>query len=427
MTTENKKMEQTTQSKEGKGWVKDTVLFLSSQTLSLFGSSLVQYAIFWYITLSTKSGSMMTLFVICGFVPTFLISPISGVLADRYDRKKLIIAADLLIAAATLLLAILFMLDYEPLWLLFFMAAIRALGTGIQSPAVGAVLPQLVPKDKLTKVNGISTSLHSFVALLSPILSAALMTAASMEVIFFVDVVTAAAAVLILTVFLKIPLHEKAQTKQTTGYFSDVKLGLLYIKEHKFLKSFFLFFAMFFFLMAPGAFLTPLQVARSFGEELWRLTALEVTFSIGMIAGGALMAYWGGFRNRMHTIMAASLVIGICTFALGIVPVFFVYLCFMSLYGVTIPLLSTPSTVMLQEKVESDYLGRVFGVMTMISTSVMPIGMLLFGPLADIIRIEILLMITGLVVFLLGLLLAGNKVLYEAGKPLLQINPETAE
>lgn len=420
-------MERKIKDKEKKQWVKDTALFLSSQTLSLFGSSLVQYAILWYITLSTKSGTMMTLFVICGFVPTFLISPISGVLADRYDRKKLIIAADLLIAGATLLLAILFMLDYEPVWLLFFMAAVRALGTGIQSPAVGAVLPSLVPQDKLTKVNGISTSLHSSVALLSPILSAALMSAASMEVIFFVDVVTAAAAVFILIALLKIPVHEKALTKQTTSYFADLKLGFIYIKEHKFLKSFFLFFAMFFFLMAPGAFLTPLQVARSFGEELWRLTAIEVTFSVGMIAGGALMAYWGGFKNRMRSVLAASLVIGICTFALGMVPVFFIYLSFMSLYGVTIPLLSTPSTVMLQEKVESDYLGRVFGVMTMISTSVMPIGMMLFGPLADVISIEHILMVTGVVIFILGLLLAGNKVLKEAGEPLIQIVPKAAE
>ena len=79
-------------------WLKNIILFLSSQTISLFGSSLVQYAIMWHITLTTESGLMMTLYIICGFIPTFILSPVAGVWADRYNRKMLIILADGLIA-----------------------------------------------------------------------------------------------------------------------------------------------------------------------------------------------------------------------------------------------------------------------------------------------------------------------------------------
>ncbi len=64
-------------------WKKNIILFLGSQTISLFGSSLVQYAILWYITLNTQSGVMMTLSIVCGFVPTFFLSPIAGVWADQ--------------------------------------------------------------------------------------------------------------------------------------------------------------------------------------------------------------------------------------------------------------------------------------------------------------------------------------------------------
>lgn len=93
-------------------------LFLSSQTISLFGSMLVQYAITWYITLKTQSGAMMTISIICGFLPTFFFS-FAGVWADRYNRKLLIALSDSLIALSTLILAILFFMGFDSIWLLF--------------------------------------------------------------------------------------------------------------------------------------------------------------------------------------------------------------------------------------------------------------------------------------------------------------------
>ncbi|WP_420846078.1 MFS transporter [Neobacillus notoginsengisoli] len=398
-------------------WFRNIILFLISQTISLFGSSLVQYAIMWYITLTTESGVMMMLYILCGFIPTFILSPVAGVWADRYNRKILIVLADGLIALATLILAILFLMGYDQIWLLFVMAAIRAFGTGIQTPAVGAILPQIVPKDRLTKVNGIIGSIQAIIMFVSPMVSAALLAMASLKIIFFIDVITAAMAIVTLLAFLKIPSHKKAAEKQTNSYMSDFKQGLRYVNQHGYLKQFFLFFAVFFVLMAPAAFLTPLQVARSFGNDVWRLTAIEIAFSIGMMAGGGIIATWGGFQNKVKTMAFASVIMGICTFALGIVPIFWMYLAFMAVFGITMPIFNTPTTVLLQEKIEEDYLGRVFGVMGMISTSMMPIGMLIFGPIADLIKIEWLLIGTGVFIILLAILLGQNKVLLEAGKP----------
>jgi MFS transporter, DHA3 family, macrolide efflux protein len=401
-------------------WKRNTILFLGSQTISLFGSALVQYAIMWYITLNTQSGVMMTISIICGFVPTFFLSPFAGVWADRYNRKMLIILSDSLIAISTLILAILFFMGYEALWLLFLMSAIRAIGTGIQGPAVGAILPQLVPEDKLTKVNGTNGSIQALIMLVAPMVSAALLTMATMEAIFFIDVITAAIAVFILLIFLKIPVHAKAAEKQTTSYLTDLKQGFAYIQNHAFVKKFFVFFAFFFVLAAPVAFLTPLQVTRSFGDDVWRLTAIEITFSVGMMLGGGFMASWGGFKNKIHTMTLAALIMGACTFALGIVPNFWVYIVFMGIVGIAMPIFNTPSTVLLQEKVEGDYLGRVFGVLGMISTSMMPLGMLIFGPIADIIDIEWLLIGTGILMFIQGFFLVGSKVLLKAGEPVVK-------
>lgn len=400
----------------GPEWKKNIVLFLSSQTLSLFGSSLVQYAMMWYLTLTTKSGVVMTIYILCGFLPAFLLSPFAGVWADRKNRKLLIIFSDAFIALATLILAIVFHLGYGANWLMYVMAAVRAVGTGIQTPAVGAVLPQIVPKDALTKINGINGSLQSLNMLIAPAVSAALLSYAKIETIFLIDVVTAALAILVLIGWVRVPAHEKAAEPQEHGYFHDMKLGVRYIRRNRFLKPFFIFLGLFTALMAPAAFLTPLQVTRSFGEAVWRLTAIEIVFSVGMMAGGGLIAAWGGFANRVHTIAFAGALMGLCTLALGTVPLFWIYLLFMGLFGVAMPLLNTPSYVLLQEKVEENYLGRVFGIMGMISTSTMPIGMLVFGPIADFVEIEWLLIGTGLSVMLLSLMIVLNRSLVEIGK-----------
>ncbi|QJX61117.1 MFS transporter [Niallia circulans] len=401
-------------------WYRNIVLFLSSQTISLFGSSLVQYAIMWHITLTTESGLMMTLYILCGFLPTFLLSPVAGVWADRYNRKLLIMISDGLIAFATLILALLFLMGYDSIWLLFVMAAVRAFGTGVQTPSVGAILPQIVPKDKLTKVNGVNGSIQAVIMFVSPMVSAALLTMASIEAVFFIDVITAAIAIFTLLAFLKIPAHQKASLEQSTSYFSDFKEGLKYVHHHAFLKKFFIYFSIFFVLMAPAAFLTPLQVTRSFGDDVWRLTAIEIAFSIGMMVGGGVIATWGGFENKVKTMTLASIIMGVCTFALGMIPFFWIYLVFMALFGVAMPIFNTPTTVLLQEKIEEGFLGRVFGVMGMISTSMMPIGMLIFGPLADFIKVEWLLLGTGIFIMILSIFLGKDKALIEAGKPSIE-------
>ena len=398
-----------------RNWKKDIVLFLSSQTISLFGSSLVQYAIMWYVTMNTQSGVMMTVYIICGFLPTFFLSPFAGVWADRYDRKKLIIVADSAIALSTLILAIVFMSGYREMWLLFVVAAIRALGAGVQTPAVGAFLPQIVPEDKLTKANAANGSIQSIIMLVSPMISGALLTKASIVTIFFIDIVTAFIGISILIIFLRVEAHKKALENSNLSYFEDMQKGINYIKGHHYVRNFFIFCAVFFFLFTPAAFLTPLQVTRSFGNDVWRLTAIEITFSIGMILGGIIMASWGGFKNRVYSMAFSSFVSAACTIALGIVPSFYIYLMFMGIFGIVMPMFNTPSTVLLQEKVEPDYLGRVFGVFGMISSSMMPLGMLVFGPIADMIRIEYLLIGTGSLLFILSFFLIKNKSLVDNG------------
>lgn len=174
---------------------------------------------------------------------------------------------------------------------------------------------------------------------------------------------------------------------QETNYLKDLKEGFTYIKNHAYVKLFFLFSMIFFIFVSPLAFLTPLQVTRSYGDDVWRLSGVEIAFSSGMMLGGIIMASWGGFKNKIHTMTLSTVVTGIGTIALGLRPNFWIYLSMMGLMGITMPFFNTPSTVLLQQKVEPNFLGRVFGVLGMIHSIMMPLGMLLFGPMADFIRI----------------------------------------
>ncbi len=390
-------------------WKKKTIIFLSSQGISLFGSSLVNFAIIWYITLRTSSGTMLMLSVMASFLPQILISLFAGVWADRFNRKYVIMASDALTAGATLALAVLFLHGYRQIWLMFAATAVRAIGAGIQSPAISAILPQFVPPDKLMRINGISGSLRSFIMILSPAAGGWLLAAFSVETAFLVDVVTAAIAIFIMFL-LRIPAHEKAVSLQSASVTDDLKEGINYVKGHPLLRSLLIYYAFFFFLISPAALLTPLLITRSFGAEVWRLTANEVLYSSGAVAGGLIMAVWGGFRHRMLTIALACAAHGISAVLLGIAPNFMVYLGVMFFTGIFMPIFSTAETVMIQETVDNNMQGRVFSMIDVIILTVMPIGMLIFGPLADVIRVESLMIATGiLMVVVSGAIMVENK------------------
>lgn len=139
--------------------------------------------------------------------------------------------------------------------------------------------------------------------------------------------------------------------------------------------------------------------------------------------GGFLMASWGGFSNRVYSMALANIVTGICTVVLGLPPSFSIYVLLMGAIGIIIPLFNTPATVMLQERVEGAYLGRVFGVNTIIASSLMPLSMLVYGPLADVIAVERLLGITGAVMIVQSALVFVNRPLREAGEPVVRAAP----
>ncbi|HOA24349.1 MAG TPA: MFS transporter [Aggregatilineales bacterium] len=394
------------------GWQRRVALFLSSQSLSLFGSALVQYAIIWHITLTTQSGAMLTIATLAAFLPQIVISLFAGVWADRYSRKMLIMASDALTAVSTLILGVFFALGYQELWLIFVVIGIRSIGAGIQLPAVNAFLPEIVPQDKLIRVNSLNGTIQPIFMIAAPVIAAAMLSVTSLENIFFVDVVTATLAIVLLAV-LKSPVQARALAQQATSYFDDLRAGLSYVGQSSTLKTLFVFYGFIFFLIAPVVFLTPLHVAREFGEEIWKLTANEVTWFAGSIIGGFLMTAWGGFKSHFRTLGLASMVWAVLFVGLGLSNVFVLYLVFMFLAGFPMPVWHAASTTLLQEIVEPHMHGRVFGFQQILSTAIMPLGMAFFGPIADVVSIELLLVVSSALLAVPGAWIFFNRGLQQ--------------
>lgn len=383
-------------------WKSSIKRFLTAQTISLFGSSLVQYAIIWHITLSTSSGKMLTISTLCGFLPQILISLFAGVLIDRYDRKKMIMLSDSLIAISTLILALSFLFEQNNTWILFAVLIVRSAGTGVQTPSVNAIIPQIVPQEHLMKIGGINSTVSSMMMFLSPAISGALLSVAPITIVLLIDVVTAIIGVSI-TATIKIKPYEKTHTAATSGIL-QIKEGFDYLKKNQFVRNLIIFQMIVLFLISPSAFLTPLMVSRTFGMEVWRLTASEMTYSLGMVFGGLIITTWGGFKNRINTTLLAGAAYGAVMIGLGIAPTFIIYLILNTTIGIASPCYNTPITVSIQEKVVPEMHGRIFSLMQIATSCALPLGMAFFGPLADFIQIQWLLMIAGGLVLIVSFL-----------------------
>jgi DHA3 family macrolide efflux protein-like MFS transporter len=391
-------------------WLRKVILFLSGQTVSLLGSMLVQYAVFWYLTIEYRSGVIMMLAALFGFLPQAVISIFGGVWADRHNRKYLIMAADAGIAASTLALALIMLNGYDAVWLIFLTMAVRSAGAGIQMPAVSALIPQITPTRNLMRVNGINGSIQSAMALLAPAAAGAIYawssalndgSAASLVPIFFIDVVTAVIGIGLLAL-IPVGAVRRAGDVQS-GYFADLVDGVRYIAHHAFVRWLLVLFAIIFVLIVAPSNLTPLMIVRTFdaGEQqnVINLAVLEISFSVGMVLGGIVVASFFAKRSRIGMIIVSSLVFGILTIGLGLSPNIWLFFGFMFLVGLGVPFFSTPSMTLLQETVEPERQGRVFGFLGIVMALAMPIGMVIFGPLADVVPIEWLLVGAGVLTF----------------------------
>ena len=390
-------------------WKIRAILFFISQSITLFGSTLVQMAIVWYVTLNTSSGVWVAAFSVCSYLPEFIISFLGGVWADRYHRKKLIIGADFTIAMVTL--AMMLLMPYISnqtilLGALLIMSILRSLGAGIQTPAVNAVIPQLVPADQLMRFNGINATMQSIVRFAAPAAAGVILTIGTLRSTLSIDILTAVLGIGLLSCIF---ISYERKEKEEAPVLADLKTGISYAFSDKLIGRLLIIYGLFVFLCVPAGYLAGLLVSRVYGDTYGYLTLVELVGFAGMMVGGLLMSTWGGFKNRKATLLLGLDIFGIMAILMGMSTNFIFYLILMTIYGVALTTVQTAITTLLQEKTDIAMQGRVFGLLGSMYSGCMPIGMAIFGPLADVIPLQWIMIASGIALIVIAMVMRCDR------------------
>lgn len=361
------------------------LFFWSGQLASLMGSSIAQFVIIWWVA-QTENAIFLSIASFVGFVPQILLSPFAGVLADRWSRRRLILYVDLLQALATVALILLFWLNIVSIWSVFIMLAIRGAFQAFHTPAVSAIIPTMVPRDKLSRINGFNTLSTGAINLMGPPIAALLLVFLEIHQILWVDAITFLMA-LIPLLLITIPsvrrVTEQVQIKPS--FSEELATGLGFIKSARGLVPLLVTATMLNFLLTPVSTLLPyyVKVDHLGGPEAFAL--VTASFGAGSLGGGMLMAITKGFKRKMVIGTACVYVIflGVSIVALTPTGIFWIMAIGAFIGTFVAPVFNVSLLTILQTVVPLQMQGRVNSVLNTLATAAMPLGMLISGPLAE--------------------------------------------
>ena len=373
-------------------WARRFFTIWTGQALSLFGSSLVQFSLIWWLTQKSGSATVLAIAMLVGMLPQIVIGPFAGALVDRWNRRLIMIAADGTIALFTLLLAYLYAVDAVQIRHVYVIMAIRALGTAFHFPAMSASTPLMVPDEQLTRVNGLNQSLQGIMSLVAPPLGALLLGFLPTQGILLIDVGTAMLAILPLFFYaIPEPKRHKENLMEKPNLWRDVRNGIAYIRTIPGFTAI-IFMALFLnFLLVPTGALVPLLVTKHFGKGAIELGLLEAALGVGIILGGVILSVWGGFKKKISTSLTGIIGLGIGVMLTGLASanLFNLALIGHGILGFMIPVANGPILALMQSIVREDMQGRVTSLVNSGASAISPLGLLIAGPFADWLGIRV--------------------------------------
>lgn len=390
--------------KETTNWKYKFFTIWFGQAVSLITSAILQMAIVFYLTEKTGSAMVLSIATLIGFLPYAVFGPAIGVLVDRYDRKKIMIGADLVIAIAAAALAIVAKYMEPPIWMVMVVLFIRSIGTAFHSPALSAVTPLLVPEEQLTKCAGYSQSMQSISYIVSPAIAAFLYSIWDLNWIIAIDVLGAVIAC-ITVAFVYIPkLNPELQERKY--FMEELKDGFNVLRQNKGLYALLLVGTLYMFVYMPINALYALMSMSYFGGTPYHVSITEIAYASGMLAGGMLLGVIGGLKKRIPLITASILLMGVSLTISGFLPTngFIVFAVCCGLMGFSVPFYSGVQMALYQEKIQPEYLGRVFSLTGSIVSLAMPLGLILSGLFADRIGVNHWSFISGVIIIGIGII-----------------------
>lgn len=390
---------------EKRSWKRTFFTIQSGQAISLITSSALQMALIFYLTEKTNSSMTLALATLVGFLPQGVLGLFIGGWIDRHSRKRIMIGADLFIAAASALLAVISAFLDPPVWVVLAILFLRSIGSAFHTPSINAVTPLIVPTDKLAKCTGYIQSLQSVSSIVSPALGALLYAQCTLTEIIALDVVGAVIAS-IAVMLVKIPNIDVANIPQSEGVLAGAKEAYRILAQQKGLLTLLWMGALYMFAYMPINALFPLISMNHFGGTTWHVAMSESVFAAGMLLGGIVLGVWGGFQRKTTTVLLSIAVMGIALLIAGVLPAsgFIAFVVCCAIMGFSAPFYGV-QTAIYQEMVRPEYLGRVFSLSLSTMSLAMPLGLIAAGCFADMTGVETWFAISG--IFIAGIAVVG--------------------
>ena len=402
-----------------KRWLAIIATIWAGQAVSMITSYAAGYAAVWYITETTGSALALAVASICAYLPQGLLSPFGGVIADKYNRKTVMIAADLGIGLVSLVLGIIILMGQVTFGLILIMVIVRSVGQAFHGPAMMAAMPLLVPEKHLLRINTLDQLLISIASIGAPAFGIFLYTTLGFHAVMFLDFAGALVAVAGLAL-AKIPTVHDASTDDQ-HVFANMRDGWRALAATRGLVILIVGITIGMVAFAPLGAVFPLMTYDHFNGDGYMASLVEATFGIGMIVGSGILMAWGGGKRLAGLMAVAALIVGITTTACGFLTpgMFPAFAMLCAVMAMACAWFNGPLITLVQRNVPPEKTGRALGFTTAAIGLASPIGIALGGVLAENIGIAPFFVVDGLVCIVLGLVVYLPKSVraLDHGKP----------
>ena len=372
------------------------LFFWLGQLFSILGSSVIQFVIVWWIADVTASPIYLSIAFFLGSIPMVVITPFVGVFIDRWNRKVTIAITDSLQAFLTFLLILLFLNNFSNIWLVMMINFFRSVCQAIHFPTVNAIIPLMIPRKNLSRMNAISYLFTGIMHVIGPVVAATLLMLLSIEQILWVDIFTFFIAIVPL-IFIKIPsITDNSVQSEKRSYTKEFKSGLHVLKSVRTLYILIIFISVINLLNMPFTTLMVLFVKINHSGAAQDFAMVSAFLQTGIVIGAIIASSKKNWKNK-ELIILRSVIIGIIGYSITTLAPEGNYLLIgigALIHASMIPIANTMFLTIFQSSIPQDTQGRVFSIVASIAAAVTPLGMIISGPLAEVLGIVLLFIIT---------------------------------
>ncbi len=372
-----------TKTRRPTGMLAFTTIWLG-QLVSVLATNMTGFALTIWAYEKTGQATALALVQVCFITPFLIMSPFAGVMVDRYNRKTMMAVSDIGAGVATIILVVLNAMGGLEVWHLYIAAAIQGTFNTFQWPAYSAAISLMVPKEQYGRVNGMMALVEMGPGVLAPMLAGALLPFIGLTGILTIDIVTFVLAVsALMVVFIPQPKQTEEGKKAQGNILKEAAYGFRYIFSRPSLLGLQLvFFFGNFFVGIGQMIVAPMILARTGSNELI-FGSVQSIGAIGGILGGVAMSAWGGFKRRVHGVLAGWLFSGIMFAIFGWGNSLWVWGIAFFLSSLPIAIINGSNQAIWQAKVAPDLQGRVFSARRLIAWFSSPLTPIIGGTLAD--------------------------------------------